>query len=110
MAISNSGSVGRGKEEMQEQEATTVSPEMLLNQLVAYVGEEFVVISTGGWMTIVKALQDIDESDEKPDSIISIMEGLKVPVVPVSLASKKEESSIIMPDSALDGESRIIMP
>ena len=95
---------------MQDQVAQTVSPEVLLNQLVHFVGEEFVVIPLDGWMKIVKALQDIDAADEKPESLIEVMESLEVPVVPVSLASKEEESKIILPNDAPDGESRIIMP
>ena len=96
--------------EMQGQEAVTVSPEMLLAQLVNVVGEEFVVIPTGGWMAIVNELKKIDEAVGKPESILKIMEGLGVPVVPVSLAKKEEESNILTPDDIPEGESRIIMP
>ena len=96
--------------EVQQQEAVTVSPEMLLAQLVNVVGEEFVVIPTGGWMKIVETLNKIDESVEKPRSIIDIMEGLGVPVVPVSLAKKDKDTKILTPDDIPQGDSRIIMP
>lgn len=91
------------------QEAVTVSPEMLLNQIVAHVGEEFVIIPTGGWMKIVETIQEYKEEDGK---LLEILEGLGVPVVPVSLAPKKkeDESRIIMPSDTPEGDSKIIMP
>ena len=100
------------EEKMQGQEAMTVSPKVLLAQLVSFVGEEFVVIPTGGWMAIVETLQNIDKAkpEDRPESILEVMEGLGVPVVPVSLCAKEEESNIIMPNDVPEGESRIIMP
>lgn len=113
MTVGNSGSVGRGKidgaKKLELPEQVTISPEVLLAQLVNFVGEEFVVIPTAGWMKIVETLQDIDKAEEKPESIIKIMEELGVPVVPVSLA-KKDEGKIITPNGTPDGESRIIIP
>jgi ferredoxin-fold anticodon binding domain-containing protein len=93
------------------QEAITVSAEMLLAQIVSIIGEEFVVIPTGGWMSIVHTLQEYDSRDDKSESILTIMEGLGVPVIPVSLSPKKdEESRIITPNDMPKGESNIIMP
>ena len=96
--------------ETQEQEAVTVTPEMLLAQIVAHIGPEFVVIPSNGWMTIVKALHDFDKDGE--ENVVDVMQGLGVPVIPVSLAGKSEEdeSKIILPNDMPQGESKIIMP
>lgn len=96
-------------QEMQEQEAITVTPEMLLAQIVAHIGPEFVIIPLDGWSAIVKTIKDYQK--DKDDNLLEILESLGVPVVPVSLAGKKEEeSSIIMPNGVPQGESRIITP
>lgn len=88
-------------------ENNTVTPEVLLAQIVSYIGEEFVVIPASGWMNIVTTIQDYDKSD-KEESIISNLEKLGVPVVPISLSAKEEESRIITPNAAPGGDSRII--
>ena len=89
----------------QDQEAMTVSPEMLLAQIVATVGEEFVIIPTAGWISIVDVIQ---KSSDK--GLSDQLEGLKVPVIPVSLAPKKEEKLIITPNDTPEGDSHIILP
>lgn len=122
MSIGNSGSVGKGKmdvgQEMangqaaapKKEEQVVISAEVLLAQLVNVVGENFVVIPTSGWQAIVQTLMGIDENEEKPESIVKIMENLGIPVVPVSLSKKEEPSPILMPDDVPEGEGRIIMP
>ena len=89
----------------QDQEAVTVSPEMLLAQIVQVIGPEFVVIPTAGWFKIVETLRE--SSDE---TLLQTLEDLRVPVVPVSLAPQQPKSPIIMPNDAPPGESRIIKP
>ena len=94
--------------EQPKSETATLTPELLLAQIVAHVGEEFVIIPTGGWMKIVETIRDYQE--DKDDNLLEILEGLGIPVIPVSLAKKEEESRIIMPTDAPQEESRIIMP
>lgn len=100
--------------EIQGQEAITVSAEMLLAQIVNSVGEEFVIIPTDGWMMIVKTIQKYTEdamSEEgTKENLLKNLEGLGIPVVPVSLAPKEEESRIIMPNDIPAGDSTIITP
>ena len=97
------------EQKMVEQEAITVSPEMLLAQIVANVGEEFVIIPTAGWMAIVGVIKDYD-SGNHDIPLLEELENLGVPVIPVSLAKKKLESSIIMPHDTPQGDSKIILP
>lgn len=89
----------------QDQEAITVTPEMLLAQIVNYIGEEFVIIPTNGWMNIVKTIQE--SSDEDLDKRL---EALGIPVIPVSLAPKEqnEKSRIITPGNMPEGDGKII--
>lgn len=89
----------------QDQEAITVSADMLLAQLVGAVGPEFVVIPTQGWFDIVQELQK--STDE---GLADRLQALQIPVVPVSLAPKEEENRIITPDDMPQGESKIILP
>ncbi len=89
---------------------SVVTPEILLAQIVSHIGEEFVVIPTDGWMKIVKAIQDFDKSENLDENLLETLEGLGIPVVPVSLAKKDEASKIIMPNDTPDGDSKIIMP
>ena len=96
--------------EVQEEQQLTVTPDMLLAQIVSYIGEEFVVIPTAGWLKIVKTLKEYDpEKDER--SLLDIMEGLKIPVIPISLVPKDvDESRIITPNDTPAGDSNIILP
>ena len=87
----------------QDQEAITVTPEMLLVQIVSHIGEEFVVIPTNGWMKVVETIQ---ESEDK--GLSDQLQKLGIPVVPVSLAQKEEESRIITPDGMPKGGGKII--
>ena len=87
----------------QEQEAITVTPEMLLAQIVAHIGEEFVVIPTNGWIKIVETIKS-----SKDESLADVLQALGVPVIPVSLAPKKEESRIITPGDMPKGDGKII--
>lgn len=92
----------------QDQEAITVSAEVLLAQIVAHVGEEFVIIPTNGWVSIIDTIQN--SSDE---GLAQELENLRVPVIPVSLtpdSKPAEESLIITPNDMPQGESKIIMP
>jgi hypothetical protein len=92
------------------QEAMTVSPELLLAQIVSTIGEEFVIVPTSGWVAIVTVLQEYDSREDKSESLLQILEELGVPVIPVSLASKEEENRIITPNDIPQGDSKIIMP
>jgi len=96
--------------EVPNEEQMTVTPDMLLAQIVSYIGEQFVVIPTGGWLKIVKTLQEYDP-EKDGDDLISLMEGLKVPVIPISLVPKNaEDSNIITPNGMPSGDSNIILP
>jgi len=96
------------KSELEHGEGSmTVSPDMLLAQIVSHIGEDFVVIPTGGWACIVRAIKDYDPK-ETEETLLDILQGLGVPVIPVSL-SPKEESSIIMPSDMTKGDSKIIV-
>lgn len=77
---------------------------MLLAQIVTHVGEEFVIIPTDGWMRIVQTIQESTDKD-----LVEKCEKLGVPVIPVSLAPKKEESLIITPDNMPEGDAKIIL-
>ena len=91
----------------QDQEAITVSPEMLLAQIVSHIGEEFVIIPTDGWQRIVKTIQSSNDKD-----LAKNLENLGVPVVPISLSPNtkpEEESLIILPDDMPKGDSKIIL-
>jgi len=89
----------------QDQEAITVTPEMLLAQIVHHVGEEFVIIPTKGWFQVVKTVQE--SSDE---GLADRLEKLGIPVIPVSLAPRREPNQIITPDDMPVGDSKIIIP
>jgi hypothetical protein len=97
--------------EIKEQQTETVTPEILLAQIVSAIGEEFVVIPLEGWVTIVENIhqytQKAQSEEGTKENLLEIMESLKVPVIPVSL-SKKEESRIITPDGMPAGDSKII--
>jgi len=106
--------VNKEEDQGQGQEAFTVSAEMLLAQIVQAVGEEFVIIPTSGWQKIVTTIQDYSKSAQNSltndEDLLKILEGLGIPVIPVSLAPKQEESLIIMPNDTPKGESKIIIP
>jgi len=89
------------------EEPMTVSPEMLLAQIVSYIGEDFVVIPTGGWAKIVETIKEYD-SKKTDENLLDMLQNLGVSVIPVSLAPK-EESSIIMPSDIPQGNSKIIV-
>ena len=92
------------KTELSEEVPQVVSPDMLLAEIVKHIGPDFVVIPMKGWGSIVKVIQDY-----KDEQLLDDMENLKVPVVPVSLTPKDEESRIILPTDAPKGESKIIV-
>lgn len=89
------------------EETMTVTPEALLGQIVSYIGEEFVVIPTSGWQAIVKSLHEY--KDDSGGTIIEILEKLKIPVIPISLSPKEEESRIILPNDTPKNGSNIIV-
>ena len=88
-----------------QEDSAIVSPEQLLSSIVHICGEEFVVIPLFGWGKIVETIKE--STDE---TLIQKLDTLKVPVVPVSLQPKEEESRIIMPNGSPRGESKIIIP
>lgn len=96
----------------QDQEALTVTPEMLLAQIVNNIGNEFVVIPTGGWAKVVETIGEIEKEIKEIDASVSILQrfqDLQIPVIPVSLAPKEEESRIITPTDMPTGDSNIIL-
>lgn len=96
-------------EPLSEQSSMIVQPDELLAQIVAFIGGDFVVMPTLGWMKIVKTIQKYEKGDKK-ENLLDILEGLNVSIIPVSLSPKQDESRIITPTGTPIGDSNIITP
>ena len=84
-----------------------VSAEILLASIVNNIGPQFMVVPIDGWKTILKTLSEYDEKYKDDEDYVSIVDTLnnhRIPMIPVSLVPKKEESHIVTPNS------NIVMP
>ena len=88
--------------EANNEEQTTMTPELLLSSLVNHLGtEHLVVMSLDGFEKINNILQEDEEMYQK---VID----LKLPIVPLSLKPQEEQSRIITPDGNKTKEGIII--
>lgn len=76
--------------------------EALLTSIVVHIGPEFMVVPMDGWKDVLRKLAEYDEAhkdDEDYESIVDSLNDLKIPMIPVSLVAREEESRIITPNS-----------